>query len=170
MDRFAGIFQYAYFVEDLEKSAEQFAKTVGAGPFFIAPHHKTDRFEYRGKPVEADVSYAFAYAGHCQIQLIQQHDHQPSIYRDMFNEGEFGLHHIARLEADYEGAKSVLDQQGFEKACELYADGVWACYYDTRSSIHCFTEIHSITDRILTTFNRWREAHEAWDPSKPAVM
>ena len=36
MDRFAGIFQYAYFVEDLEQSAEQFAKTVGAGPFFIA--------------------------------------------------------------------------------------------------------------------------------------
>ena len=101
MDRFAGIFQYAYFVEDLARSAEHFAKTVGAGPFFIAPHHKTDRFEYRGKPVEADVSYAFAYAGNCQIQLIQQHDHQPSIYRDMFNEGEFGLHHIARLEADY---------------------------------------------------------------------
>ena len=116
MDRFAGIFQYDYFVEDLEQSAEQFAKTVGAGPFFIAPHHKTDHFEYRGKPVEADVSYAFAYAGHCQIQLIQQHDHQPSIYRDMFNEGEFGLHHIARLEADYAGAKSVLDQQGYEKA------------------------------------------------------
>ena len=33
MDWFAGIFQYAYFVEDLEQSAEQFAKTVGAGPF-----------------------------------------------------------------------------------------------------------------------------------------
>ena len=170
MDRFAGIFQYAYFVEDLEQSAEHFANSVGAGPFFIAPHHKTDRFEYRGKPVEADVSYAFAYAGHCQIQLIQQHDHQPSIYRDMFKDGEFGLHHIARLEADYEGAKSALDQQGFEKACELYADGVWACYYDTRSTVHCFTEIHSITARILATFDRWREAHEAWDSSKPIMI
>ena len=73
MDRFAGIFQYAYFVEDLEQSGGHFVKR-----WELAFHrliYKTDRFEYRGKPVEADVS-AFAYAGHCQIQLIQQHDHR----------------------------------------------------------------------------------------------
>ena len=61
-----------------------------------------------------------------------------------------------------------LDQQGLEKACELYADGVGLLLRHA-SSVHCFTEIHSITDRILTTFDAGA-AHEAWDPSKPAVM
>ena len=166
----AGIFQYAYFVEDIEASAIEFAKTLGAGPFFVAKHHKTDQFEYKGTPVEADVSYAFGYAGHCQIQLIQQHDQQPSIYRDMFGDGAYGLHHVARLEADYDGAKSALEAQGFEKACELFANDVWACYYDTRAKIHCYTEIHAITDSILATFERWRSAHANWDGKGDVIV
>ena len=130
----------------------------------MARHHKTDQFSYRGELIEADVSYAFGYAGEAQIQLIEQHDETASIYRDMFSHGGFGLHHVAKLVPDYEMAKSNLKAQGFELACELYADGVWAGYFDTRSQLHCFTEIHSITDPILTTFSRWKVAHQSFSP------
>ena len=89
------VFQYAYFVEDLSVSATHWARTLDAGPFFVAAHHRGDTFSYRGTPVEADVSYAFGYAGESQIQLIEQHDDLPSIYRDMYAPGQFGFHHVA---------------------------------------------------------------------------
>ena len=57
------IFQFAYVVDDLASAAENWASTMGAGPFFVAAHHRADRFLYRGQPIEADVSYAFGYSG-----------------------------------------------------------------------------------------------------------
>ena len=114
---FPGVFQYAYFVADIEQAAAQFAELLGAGPFFVAPHHKTTQFQYKGQPIEADVSYAFGYAGDAQIQLIEQHDETPSIYRDMFPIGSYGLHHVARLVQDYEWEKKQLSNKGFDLAC-----------------------------------------------------
>ena len=113
---FPGVFQYAYFVDNIEQAATQFSTLLGAGPFFVAKHHKTEQFWYKNEPIEADVSYAFAYAGDAQIQLIEQHDETPSIYRDMFAPGTFGLHHVARLVEDYASAKGELSSAGFELA------------------------------------------------------
>lgn len=157
------IFQYAYLVADIEQSAVAWAGTNGAGPFFVTEHHRADRFTYRGQPIEADVSYAFGYSGETQIQFIQQHDRTDSIYREMFDDGQFGHHHVARLVADYEGERDRLVAAGHELACELHANDIDAAYLDTRAAIGVFTELHSITDRILTTFGRWRDAHREWD-------
>lgn len=157
------IFQFAYVVDDLEAAAARWAATVGAGPFFVTEHHRGDRFEYRGQPIEADVSYAFGYSGSAQIQLIQQHDDLPSIYRDMFPAGEYGFHHVASLVPDYPSARQRLLDQGHALACELDANDIHACYFDTRATIGCFTELHSTTDRIVATFARWRAAHDEWD-------
>ncbi|MEZ5219427.1 MAG: VOC family protein [Ilumatobacteraceae bacterium] len=159
------IFQYAYFVEDLDAAAAEWAELNGAGPFFVAPHHTADRFTYRGTDVEADVSYAFGYSGDAQIQLIQQHDGLPSIYRDMYEPGRFGFHHVAKLVADYEGERQRLLDAGCTLACELYANDIVACYFDTRDRLGHFTELHSRTDRIVSTFDRWRQAHADWDGS-----
>ncbi len=166
------LFQYAYVVADVEESAERWARTVGAGPFFVSAHHIGDRFEYRGTAVEADVTYAFGYAGDCQIQLIAQHDDQPSIYRDTYPgypAGTLGFHHVASLVRDYAGARQRLLDQGHVLACELWANDIVACYFDTRDTIGCFTELHSHTDRIAATFARWRAAHHEWDGTGPVI-
>ena len=167
---FPGVFQYAYFVADIEQAAAQFAELLGAGPFFVAPHHKTTQFQYKGQPIEADVSYAFGYAGDAQIQLIEQHDETPSIYRDMFPIGSYGLHHVARLVQDYEWEKKQLSDKGFDLSCELYADGVWASYFDTRAAIHCYTELHSISDRILKTFDHWRASNRTFQAGQDSLF
>ena len=88
LDRYE-FFQQAFFVEDLEASIEQWARLLGAGPFVISPHHRTDSFDYRGTDHQADVSYAFGYLGDTMIQFIVQHDDTPSIYRDMYKKGYF---------------------------------------------------------------------------------
>ena len=165
------VFQYAYVVDDVAAAAERWARVLGAGPFFAAWHHRADRFEYRGTDVEADVTYAFGYSGGTQVQLIQQHDDLPSIYRDMYPgyPSTGGFHHVASLVADFDGAKQRLADQGHVLACDLDANDIHACYFDTRDSIGGFTELHSLTDRIVATFARWHQAHLDWDGTGSAL-
>ena len=158
------LFQQAYLVNDLEQAIQQWSDLFGAGPFVMTHHHKTDRFDYRGTDHEADVSYAFGYLGDMMIQFIVQHDDTPSIYRDMFAAGEEGFHHVGVLVHDFEAEFTRLEEMGFACATRLYADGVDAAYFDTRSANGCFTEIHGDPPHILGAFAGWRRAHELWEP------
>jgi catechol 2,3-dioxygenase-like lactoylglutathione lyase family enzyme len=153
------LFQHAYFVDDLERSIDAWSRLFGAGPFVVVPHHKTERFTYRGTAQEADVSYAFGYLGDLMIQFIQQHDDTPSIYREMYRPGEEGFHHVGVLVHDWDAERARMLDMGFEIACELWADGVNAAYFDTRRVNGGFTELHGDPPHILDTFARWRQAH-----------
>lgn len=164
------LFQHAYLVNDLEVSIRKWNELLGAGPFAVTQHHRTDSFTYRGTNVQADVSYAFGYLGDLMIQFIQQHDDEPSIYRDMYAAGEEGFHHIGYLVHDFEAEKKRLLAMGFENACELYADGVNAAYFDTRSVTGGFTEIHGDPPHILGAFATWRRAHELYEPGESPFL
>ena len=128
------LFQQAYVVSDLDASVRRWSDLFGAGPFAIRWHHVAPRFTYRGTPAQADVSYAFGYLGDVQVQLIQQHDDTPSIYRDMYGPDEEGFHHVACLVHDFAAARQHFLDHGFELACELWTGGVDAAYFDTRSA------------------------------------
>ena len=164
------LFQQAFVVTDLERSVEKWSRLFGAGPFAIRPHHRAKRFSYRGTPQEADVSYAFGYLGDTMIQLIEQHDDVPSIYREMYARGEAGFHHVACLVHDFPAARQYFLDAGFELACELWTGGVDAAYFDTRAVMGGFTEIHGDPPYIVETFAGWRQAHASHRPSDPAVL
>lgn len=157
-------FQEAYLVNDIEASVQKWSDLFGAGPFVVTHHHRTDRFDYRGTEHEADVSYAFGYLGDMMIQFIQQHDDTPSIYRDMFDAGQEGFHHVGCLVHDFEAEFERLQGLGFDCATRLYADGVDAAYFDTRSVNGCFTEIHGDPPHILGAFATWKRAHDLRRP------
>lgn len=164
------IFQHAYFVNDIREACQKWSDLFGAGPFIVTEHHKTDQFMYRGTDVEADVSYAFGYLDNMMIQFIQQHDDKPSIYRDMYAEGEEGFHHVGYLVSDWEAAKARLESMGFECACELYASNVEAAYYDTRSVTGGFTEIHMDPPHIISAFANWHWRHLTRGDDEGAIM
>ena len=164
------IFQQAYFVNDLTASIHKWNRLFGAGPFVLAPHHRTERFMYRGTTQEADVSYAFGYLGDMMIQFIQQHDDTPSIYRDMYARGEEGFHHVGVLVHDWNVERQRLLDMGFVNACELWADNVNAAYFDTRSVNGGFTEIHGDPPHILEAFAGWRRAHARYRPGDNPIV
>ena len=166
----SAIFQHAYYVSSIDEKVRQWSELFGAGPFQIQRHHRTDRFTYRGTAREADVSYAFGYLGDLMIQFIEQHDETPSIYRDMYRPGEEGFHHVAYLVHDFAAERRRLLDAGFELACELWAGGVNAAYFDTRSVTGGFTEIHGDPPHILGIFATWRRAHELHAPGDPPVF
>lgn len=157
-------FQEAYFVNDLEQAVHNWNRLFGAGPFIMTPHHHCDQFTYRGTSQEADVSYAFGYLGDMMIQFIQQHDHTPSIYLEMYPQGQEGFHHVGVLVHDWQSERQRLLDMGFPIACELWADNVNAAYFDTRSVNGGFTEIHGDPPHILGAFATWRRAHELFKP------
>lgn len=164
------IFQEAYFVRSVEETAARWARDLGAGPFFAVHEQGTDFFSYRGTAVEARVSYAFGYLGDMMIQFIEQHDDLPSIYRDMFADGEEGFHHIGYLVSDFAAERDRLVAAGYELATELAVDGVNAAYFDTRSLNGVFTEIHGDPPHMLGLFENWRRLHLLQREDLPAVM
>jgi len=164
------LFQHAYLVTSIDEKVEGWSRLFGAGPFHVQRHHQTERFTYRGTAVEADVSYAFGYLGDLMIQFIEQHDDAPSIYRDMYGPGEEGFHHVAYLVHDFARERQRLIDEGFELACELWAGGVNAAYFDTRSVTGGFTEIHGDPRHILGTFAAWRRAHDLHRPGDSPIF
>lgn len=164
-------FQQAYFVSDLDDACRRWSEVFGAGPFAQRRHHQTRWFTYRGTDVEADVSYAWGYLGDVQIQLIQQHDDKPSIYREMYAAGQEGYHHHAYLVHDVESEKQRLVELGFEVACELHAGPeVHAVYLDTRELTGGFTELHNDPPRILGLFAQWHRAHQLFRTGDAPIL
>ena len=161
------VFQYAYFVNDIDTAAMHWINLFGAGPFFRVFHHKVSidsrgYFRYRGTDTEADVSYAFAYCGPVQIQLIQQHDDKPSIYTEMFKAGEEGFHHVGILSAEFERDKQAFIDQGLDLAVEMWAVAD-VVYFNAVRQIGCFVEIHGDNPDIRAHFRDWKKAHDNWD-------
>lgn len=164
------IFQEAYYVRSVDESALRWARDFDAGPFFMVRRQGTDFFSYRGTSIEAEVSYAFGYLGDMMIQLIEQHDDQPSIYRDMYKDGEEGFHHIGYLVSDFAAERDRLISLGYPLATELAVDGVNAAYLDTRSLNGVFTEIHGDPPHMLGLFENWRRLHEMQREALPPKM
>jgi hypothetical protein len=156
------IWQYAYFVDDIDEACIKWNKMVGAGPFRVVRHHIAENFLYRGEHVEADVSYAFGQAGPAHIQFIAQHDETPSIYREMYKKGENGFHHIGLLVNDVQGEIRRFEEAGYENACTLWG-GDYVSYMDCRSDMGCFVELHGDAPVIQEMFNGLRRDHEDWD-------
>jgi hypothetical protein len=161
------IFQYAYYVNDIDSAALNWVKLFGAGPFFRVAHHtvtvdQRGYFRYRGDTTESDVSYAFAYCGPVQIQLIQQHDDKASIYTEMYGKGQEGFHHVGILSAEFERDKQDMIDKGLDLAVEMWAVAD-VVYFNAVKEIGCFVEIHGDNPDIRAVFARWKQAHDTWD-------
>lgn len=173
------LFQQAWYVDDIDRAITEWDRVFGAGPFVTSPHHRCDRFDHRGSPDQADVTYAFGYLGDTMIQFITQHDDTPSIYTEMYPDlvaragagadGPVGtgFHHTGFLVHDFEAEFERLQSLGFECATRLYADRVDAAYFDTRSVTGGYTEIHGDPPHILDAFATWKSAHESRTPDTP---
>jgi catechol 2,3-dioxygenase-like lactoylglutathione lyase family enzyme len=154
--------QYAWFVDDIDEACYKWNKMLGAGPFFVVRHHIGEGFLYRGKHIEADVSYAFGQAGPAHIQFIAQHDDTPSIYRDMYKKGENGFHHVGVLVPNVQEEVRRFQAAGYEVACELWG-GDYVAYMDCRKDLGCFVELHGDAPVICQLFDGWQKQHEEWD-------
>ena len=103
---FGAIIQNGYVVRDIQTAMRHWIEVLGVGPWFYVDRLSVPDFTYKGQPSAAHISLALANSGPLQVELIQQRNDEPSLYRDFLNAGHEGLQHIGygtrQFEADLE--------------------------------------------------------------------
>ncbi len=130
---FGGVRQNGYVVPDIEAALEHWTRVLGVGPFYYFERVPIEEFRYRGEPSPLEVSIALANSGALQIELIQQRNDAPSMYRDFLaRERRGGLQHVAYWTKTFDDDMERFRRQGFQVAQsgQIGADGRFV-YFDT---------------------------------------
>lgn len=158
------IVQNAYLVQDLDVAIERWHGAFGLGPFVVSRHLEFEQSFYRGRQVPLDISAAFVQCGDLQVELICQHNPGPSAFRDMFTEGQEGLHHVAVFPEDYNRLISGYQARGFAVAAEFAtARGSGAAFIDTRETCGHMLEVYRVNDGIRALYRLVADSARDWD-------
>ncbi|MBW2315971.1 MAG: VOC family protein [Deltaproteobacteria bacterium] len=166
--RFGAIRQNGYVVRDIEAALHHWTEVLGVGPFFYIERVPIEDFRYRGEPSALEASIALANWGDLQIELIQQRNDAPSMYRDFLASGQEGLQHVAcwydTLDAPLAEAARLglaVGQSGG------IGEGGRFAYLETETHGGTVVEISEINGSKGRFFEHVREAAASWDGSKP---
>lgn len=90
---FGPVRQVGYVVRDIEAAMRHWA-TLGVGPWFYKETIESTEFRYYGQASRLPaLSIALANSGDLQLELIQQRDDAPTLYRDtLMRNGECAQH------------------------------------------------------------------------------
>ncbi len=98
---FGPVGQIGYVVHDLEDAAARWAESTGIGPWRVLPKVDLDHFTYEGVDSPVEIGIAVAFSGDVQMELIQQHNDAPSMYRELLVTYGEGALHFCLLPEDY---------------------------------------------------------------------
>ena len=165
---FGDLRQNGYVVRDVEAAMRHWTEVLGVGPFFYFERVPIEDFRYRGEPSPLEVSIALANSGALQIELIQQRNDAPSMYRDFLAAGREGLQHVAYWTesfdqdlARYEKAGHGIGQSG-----RIGESGRFV-YLDTEAHPGTVVEISEISGPKGRFFAHIAERARDWDGSDP---
>lgn len=168
MKPFAGpILQNGYVVRDWRVAAEHWSRVLGVGPFFVTEHIQFEHCMYRGQAAPIDVSVAIAYSGDLQIELVQQHNDTPSIYRDYLDAYGEGLQHVGALVDSVDGVLAAggwhgaVIQRGETKAGQRFA------YVDIGCHPGGMLELIEVDATARSAFAYMKGRAATWDGERP---
>lgn len=162
--------QMCWTVPDLRSAIDSWVRNAGVGPFFWFDGVDFTGGRHRGAPADfPKVQAAIAYAGEVQIELVCQDNDEPGVFRDLFGDGEFGLHHMALYCNDYEVERDAYIDAGAQLAFEGKLDGIRTCWVDTSSTLGFMVELLEPSAARDAGFAAMRAAAEKWDGSDPVV-
>lgn len=168
MSRYFGpIMQNGYVVRDWRRAAEHWVETLGVGPFFVMEHIAFVESTYRGRASAIDVTVAIAYSGEHQVELVQQHNDAPSVYRDFLDASPEGLQHVGALVPDLEAAIAARDWQDRVVQRAVTAAGMRAAYVDTVSHGGTMIELIETNEAMLSAFAYMKRTAQEWDGERP---
>jgi hypothetical protein len=165
---FGAIRQNGYVVRDIEAAMKHWSTVLGVGPWFYTAHAPIQDFSYRGMRSNVDVAIALANSGPLQLELIQQHNDAPSLYRDFLNAGQEGLQHIAywteKFATDRLRAINLGFHVGHEGVTGRYGPFV---YFESLGHHGTVLELSDIGGLKLKLFEHIAAAASGWDGRDP---
>jgi methylmalonyl-CoA/ethylmalonyl-CoA epimerase len=108
---FGRIMQHGYIVSDVEATAQEWAKRVGAGPFYVIDT-RMEEYYYRGARTPVELRLAFGYWGSIQIELIQPLGDADTLYSRALKCAPGKINHCATVVSDIDGLLAAGNLQG----------------------------------------------------------
>ncbi|MFN4020402.1 MAG: VOC family protein [Erythrobacter sp.] len=158
--------QLAYKVNDLEAAVAAHHRRFGSGPFFVLRHVALAASHHRGVARPFDHSSAYGQWGDVMVELVVQHNPDPSALHDMFAHGSQteGLHHAALIVDDLHAEIARFATEGAPLAqLSVTAGGTVFAFLDTRASLGHMLELYEPTAQITGFYDFVAQAAQGWD-------
>ena len=166
---FGAVTQNGYVVRDIHAAMDHWVNVMGVGPWCYVDRVKTDYFRHRGVASPVEMSIALANSGDLQIELIQQRNDAPSLYKEFLDAGHEGLQHMAYWSKDYQSVYDRALSLGYKVGHEGQIGGEQGrfCYFDTQAHPGTVVELSDISGAKGQFFEHIRQAALNWDGSNP---
>lgn len=163
--------QTAFITDDIHASMREMTRTLGAGPWFLRERGVFPKQIYRGQTATTALAIAMGYAGDMQIEIIQQLDSSPSVYREHVERRGYGLHHFGVATPNYMAALAHYQSMGWTLAYEAeVANGTRVGYFDTGASLPAMIEVIEFLPATEAMFDRFKASARGWDGSEPVRL
>jgi hypothetical protein len=158
--------QLAYKVNDLEVAAAAHHRRFGSGPFFLLRHVALSSSSLRGLEQPFDHSSAYGQWGGLMVELVVQHNPEPSALHDMFpsGSGQEGLHHSALFVDDLQAEIARFEAEGAPLAqLSVTQGGAAFAFIDTCASLGHMLELYEPTPQLTGFYDFIAAAAQGWD-------
>lgn len=169
MSRFFGeVRQIGYVVRDIEAAMKYWSEILGIGPWFYAPKIVDTIFEYKGTPSPIERAVALANSGPLQMELVQQLNDAPSMYRDFLDAGRTGAQHFAYWTTDFDADLERQLARGLKIGMRgSVGSGGRYVYFETEFHPGTVIELSEISGAKGRLFQQIRASSESWDGKDP---
>jgi catechol 2,3-dioxygenase-like lactoylglutathione lyase family enzyme len=162
--RFGPVRQNGYVVRDVEAALKHWTEVLGVGPFWYFERVPVEDFRYFGEPSPIELSIALANSGDLQIELIQQRNDAPSMYRDFLAAGHEGLQHVAYWTEEFDAGLERAAAAGWQigQSGHIGENGRFV-YFDTQQHPGTVVELSEVSGPKGTFFAHVADAARTWD-------
>ena len=165
---FGPIDQICWVVPDIDASMKYWADALGIGPWFCARNLAPTDFEHMGAASQPEISLAIAYSGRMQLELVQQHNDAPSMYRDSELAGNVpGQHHLGFFRRDYDERLGEALAQGYEVGHQGRIGDIRFAYLKTEKEPGMIAELIELSDPVEAAYVALHGIAGEWDGSEP---
>jgi hypothetical protein len=160
--------QVGYIVRNLDEAMSRW-RALGIGPWFTIRNLEQRNCRYRGELCEPTISIGLANSGPMQIELIQQHDDTPSIYREFLDARGEGFHQLAYWVTDFDGVLLRAEAAGWPVVFSGSGGTVRFAYLEVDPLISTIVEVTELNDSTQGLADLLESAAGTWDGTTDPV-
>jgi hypothetical protein len=157
------ILELCHVTNDMDRAVDHWTNVFGAGPFYVFDVPAMAGQTNRGQPSIIDLRIGFGFSGGLLIELLQQMNDAPSVFREILDERGAGYHHVL-LRVPFDQGRTRLESQGYAIAFSgSLPGGERFALFDTRDGNGGFVELMDLTPASFGPMELIHKAHMEWD-------
>jgi hypothetical protein len=157
------ILEVCHVVRDMDRAVAHWTEVLGAGPFYVFDVPPMPGQMNRGAPSAIALRIGFGFSGGLLIELLQQLDDGPSVFREILEARGEGFHHVL-LRRDFDAGRAHLERHGYALAFSgALPGGERFGLFDTTRDNGGFVELMDLTPTSFGPMAKVHAAHVGWD-------